>query len=283
VTHPPPARPLVIGEVRVTPVLDSEGPFFLPLHEAFPTMDDALLAAASRVDPPRSDPGSDDTWHLPFRAFVVEARELVVLVDTGAASDTAVRRFWAPLRPDHLADRLPDLAGVTADQVTHVVLTHLHADHAAGSIDAEGRPAFRHAQYLVQAEELAALAASGADRSLWTALVDPMMGSDQLRACHGDVELAPGPTSVRLLPTPGHTPGHQSLLVESGGRSALVGGDVFLHAAQLIDPTCRYAFDADDELAVATRRRLLEILRAGDACLGTAHLGQAFIRADALP
>jgi len=281
VTRPATAGPLTIGDARVTPVLDSVGPFFRPLQEAFPTMDDEVLAAAIRLDPPRAEPGLDGTWHVVFRAFLIEVGDLVVLVDTGAGSDTAVRRFWAPLA-DHLADRLPSVAGVMRDQVTHVVLTHLHADHTAGSVDADGRPAFPHAQYLVQAEELAALAASGPDGSLWHALVEPLMSSEQLRACHGDVELVPGPASVTLVPTPGHTPGHQSVVVESGGRSAVLAGDVFLHAAQLVDPACRYLFDDDDEVAEATRRRLLEWLRVGDACLGTAHLGEAFVRGAAL-
>ncbi len=271
---PPP--PLTIGDARVTPVLDSEGPFFLPLREAFPTLDDELLAAAARMDPPRRDAGADDTWHLAFRAYLVEVGELVILVDTGAASDTAVRRSWAPLA-GHLADRLPELAGVTREQVTHVVLTHLHADHAAGSVDRAGRPAFPHAQYLVQADELAALTAGDADGSLGTTLVDPLTASGQLRACQGDVELVEAPATVRLVPTPGHTPGHQSVVVQSGDRSAVLAGDVFLHAAQLVDPACRYLFDDDDEVAEASRRQLLERLRTGDACVGTAHLGEAFV------
>ena len=60
-------------------------------------------------------------------------------------------------------DRLVDELGIEADRVTDVVLTHLHGDHAAGSIDQHGRPAFPHATYHVQARELDAVRGAGVD------------------------------------------------------------------------------------------------------------------------
>ena len=86
----------------------------------------------------------------------MEAPGRPVFVDTGAASDTALRSPWAP-EGAHLVDRLADELGIAADRVTDVVLTHLHGDHAAGSIDHRARPAFPRAAYHVQARELDAV------------------------------------------------------------------------------------------------------------------------------
>ena len=97
------------------------------------------------------------------------------------------------------------------------MLTHLHGDHAAGSIDERGRPAFPHATYHVQARELDAVRAAGVDGEPWRHLLEPLTEADQLHACAGAVDLVAGGggPSVRLEPTPGHTPGHQSVLVSA--------------------------------------------------------------------
>jgi hypothetical protein len=77
------------GDARITALLDSEGPFFLPLREAFPGATEKAIARAARLDP---NAGRDaEGWWLAFRAYVVEVGARLVLVDTGAASDTAAR------------------------------------------------------------------------------------------------------------------------------------------------------------------------------------------------
>ncbi|HYF73981.1 MAG TPA: MBL fold metallo-hydrolase [Nocardioides sp.] len=272
-------RPTVtVGPARVTAVLDAAGPFFTPLTEAFPGAAPALREAAELLDP--GPPAAGDGWWLAFRAYVVEVGDRVVLVDTGAASDTALRPSWAPGPDTHLAHRIADQAGVQASDVTDVVLTHLHADHAAGSVDGTGAPAFPDARYLAQDAELAAL---GAGTPLRTGLVDPLRAAGQLHACAGEVEVASAAgVSVRLVPTPGHTPGHQSLVVASDGELVVLGGDVFLHALQVVDPGQRYAHDADPEQAERTRVAVLDRLRERGGRLGTAHLRAPYLEVDAV-
>jgi glyoxylase-like metal-dependent hydrolase (beta-lactamase superfamily II) len=234
--------------VRVTPVLDAEGPFFEPFAEAF-----------SGVGP--DDHPEDGVWRLAFRAYAVETAGRVVLVDTGAASDTPLRPSWAPAAYGHLVDRLREQAGIDPDDVTDVVLTHLHADHAAGSVTAAGDPAFPNARYLVQEAELP------------NPLAEPIR--ELLEVCRGATEVAPG---VRLLPTPGHTPGHQSVVVSDGDEVVVLAGDVFLHEAQVRDPSVRYHYDADDEAARRSREQLLQLLTQRGGRLGTAHLRRAYLR-----
>ena len=233
--------------MRVHPVLDAEGTFFEPFSAAFP-------GCGHRPD--------GDVWRLVFRAYAVEAGDRVVLVDTGAASDTPLRAAWAPPAAGHLVDRLREQAGIDAADVTDVVLTHLHADHAAGSVTAAGDPAFPNARYLVQEAELP------------HPLAEPVRA--QLQACRGETGVAPG---VRLVPTPGHTPGHQSVVVSAGGEVTVLAGDVFLHEAQVRDPSVRYRHDADDEAARRSRELVLALL--GDGRLGTAHLRDDYLRRSA--
>ena len=83
--------------------------------------------------------------------------------------------------------------------------------------------------------------------------------------------------AVRLEPTPGHTPGHQSVLVSAGGDHVLLAGDVFTHALQVVEPSSRYVFDQDSDEAVRTRVSLLESARSLGARVGTAHLHTAFV------
>ncbi|WP_051247412.1 MBL fold metallo-hydrolase [Nocardioides halotolerans] len=267
---------LGLGGATITALLDAEGPFFLPLSEAFPDADADLLEGADRLDPdPRPAPGR---WWLAFRVHVVEVAGRVVLVDTGAASDTPLHSAWAPSGP-HLADRLADELDVGAEQVTDVVLTHLHGDHAAGSIDHEGRPAFPAATYHLQTREIEAVRAAGEAGEHWRQLLDPLAAADQLHACEGAVALAAGPgPAVELRPTPGHTPGHQSVLVSGAQGRVLVAGDVFTHALQVLEPASRYVFDQDHDEAVRTRQEVLESVRTLGAALGTAHLHTSFVR-----
>ncbi len=229
--------------MRVQPILDAEGTFFEPFAEAFPGSD--------------HEP-EGGVWRLAFRAYVVEAGDRVVLVDTGAASDTPLRPSWVPPADGHFVDRLRAQAGIDADDVTDVVLTHLHADHAAGSVTAACVPAFPNADYLVQEAELP------------NPLAEPIR--DRLRVCAGLTDLT---AQVRLFPTPGHTPGHQSVVISAGEDLLVLAGDVFLHEVQLLDPSVRYHYDDDDEAARRSRELVLRMLSSGGR-LGTAHLREPY-------
>ena len=71
----------------------------------------------------------------------------------------------------------------------------------------------------------------------------------------GDTDLTP---EVRALHTPGHTPGHMSILVASQGREALIQGDVLVHPAQVSEDDWNCHFDFDWPLSTETRRKMLD-------------------------
>ena len=161
--------------------------------------------------------------------YVVEHADGVLLFDTGMGTDPDVDAHY---RPTRLALQ-PALraAGHGLDDVTEVANCHLHFDHCGGNPLLTGRPFF------AQAVELAT-ARSTPDYTL-PELVDPV--GSRWHELHGETEVAPG---VTLVPTPGHTDGHQSLLVRGGDGVVVVAG-------QSHDSAHGFATDA---LAVRARR-----------------------------
>ncbi|WP_330299952.1 MBL fold metallo-hydrolase [Streptomyces sp. NBC_00503] len=262
---------------RVVALLDASGTFFEPARTAFPGADPAAWARAARLDPGAAGP--DGSWRLDFRCFAVAGPGgRWVLIDAGIGPAHGPAAGWAPV-PGRLPAALAE-AGIGPADVEAVVLTHLHEDHTGWTRDATGRPFFPAARHLVQSAEVAAL-----DRAdpVWEWVVAPLRAAGQLHEVTGVHRLAPGLT---LLPTPGHTPGHQSVLVEQsapggGARDVLVTGDVLVHAVQLADPAVPYSHERDPAAARASREALFAEAAGRGALLATAHLTRAFVEPSA--
>jgi len=170
--------------------------------------------------------------------------------------------------------------------VRTVVLTHLHTDHigwavtsasersseASDAVGMTARPYFRNARYLLQRAEYDAV--DMLNPSLRERLIEPLAATGQLSLVDGDVPVA-GP--VRVVATPGHTPGHQSVLVDTGDDAVLVAGDLLVHAVQLVDPDLPYALETDPEAARESRTARLAELAGRGGVLATAHLGEPFL------
>jgi N-acyl homoserine lactone hydrolase len=151
-------------------------------------------------------------------AYLVEHAGTTVLFDTGIAPHLP--------RDDELAyrfERRPvtaalDAAGVPLDRVDVVVNSHLHADHAGANDAFRGRPIFVQRAELEAAVEPGFTEPSAADVS-----------DGNLNVIDGVAELGPG---LRILPTPGHTPGHQSLVVTADEGSIVLLGQAFRTASE---------------------------------------------------
>ncbi|TLP66313.1 MBL fold metallo-hydrolase [Microbispora triticiradicis] len=238
-----PYEPRVVAGVEITPLCDAVGPMGPPIRKPLPEM----FAGSSF--------GPDEEWVLHFHCFLLRAGGRTVLVDTGIGGADSPAT-WAPL-PGRLGAELA-AAGVAPADVDVVVVTHLHSDHAGGCV-VDGAPAYPNARYLLQRAEVEW--ASGPVRER---IILPL--GDRVDVVDGDAEPVPG---VRVLHAPGHTPGHQCVQV----GDVLMSGDLLHHPAQLADPTIRYVYDEDPDLAVRTRRSLL----ARAAVLAPAHFPQPFI------
>ena len=177
-------------------------------------------------------------------------------------------------------------AGLAPGDVGTLFLTHLHPDHAAGSITAEGAAVFPEAELvLTEAEHRFwsdPAGVSGADQTLkdWLALAGQVLAAygDRLRLIGPGDEIAPG---LSVLDLPGHTPGHAGWRLSSGSEQLVHVGDI-IHAPvlQAADPDISVVFDMDVGTARATRKRLLAELAADGILFTGGHLlAPAFVRA----
>ncbi|MEU1375426.1 MBL fold metallo-hydrolase [Streptomyces triculaminicus] len=213
--------------------------------------------------------------HLSSHSFAFSAGGLRVVVDTGIGNGkTRANPAWHNLRTDYLR-RLTD-AGFPPESVDLVILTHLHADHVGWNTrEADGQwiPTFPNARYVTSRAEREFWAGYDMDdarQQMFRDSVQPIEDAGLLDLVDVPAEgkdIAPG---VRLIPTPGHTPGHIAVQVSSRGATALITGDCIHHPVQLADPGIGSCVDIDPSQSQATRRALLASLAGtGTLLLGT--------------
>jgi glyoxylase-like metal-dependent hydrolase (beta-lactamase superfamily II) len=202
-----------------------------------------------------------DSWRLPIMCFLVREGGPTILVDTGAGPK-GLWTDWAP-EPESQEGLWRDLAhhGVEPTDVDIVFLTHVHIDHVGWNANDHGIPAFPHARYLLHEDALAA-ARRRADRPHIQRCVLGL--EDRLETVKDGEEIAPG---VTVVPLPGHDDGHVGLRV---GHHAVIVADAAPHPAQLDHPEWRFSYDEDQELAVETRRRVLD--EFGDSVIYSSHV-----------
>jgi glyoxylase-like metal-dependent hydrolase (beta-lactamase superfamily II) len=253
--------------LTVTALQDAEGPFFQPRTEAFPDATAEQWAAADALDPAAVT--ADGEWWLRFRSYAIRYDDgPVTLVDAGIGPAGALAADWAPV-PGRLPAELAP-AGIDPADVATIVLTHLHNDHMGWAVPRDSP--FTEARVVVQQADVDLYAANRDQAGQYDLLIEPLRAQGRLQIVDGDRTLSPG---VRIIATPGHTPGHQSVLVDTGDDRVLITGDLLVHAIQLLDPDLAYSSDTDPELARATRRRAL----AEATTLAVSHLGTPFVRA----
>ncbi len=201
---------------------------------------------------------------LALRCLLIEHPDGLVLVDTGLGNKESAkfRDIYGVANegrsgPTQLEDALRE-TGHAAASVTWVINTHLHFDHAGGNTVRSGEQtvlAFPNATYVVQKEELG-FASHTNERTAASYLLPnfaPVAESGRFRLVHGEVGILPG---IHLLPTPGHVPFHQSVLVSDGGEAACFLGDLVPTAAHLPAPWIM-GYDLEPLVTLESKKRLL--------------------------
>ncbi len=261
-----------VGEIEIVALCDGVTQSSNLIDESFPGVGDWDLYR-------RSFPGSfteDGTrWRFHVHAFLVRTPASLILVDTGVGPPGTPWPKWAGDACGRLPAELAE-AGVAADEVDTVVLTHVHDDHLGGFIRADGAIAFAKARHLMRRADFDVLHEDREDEVYLEAVVRPLQASGQLEFVDDGHTVVDG---VTLLATPGHTPGHQSVLIASGGETALVAGDVLNHPGQVADrfPS---GSDHDPDRAAETRERILSRVEREGIVLSTAHLTEPFGRVE---
>ncbi len=195
---------------------------------------------------------ADPDWAEPFpmTAWAIDHPDGLIVVDTGETAKTnapGYRPWWHPFlqfcerewqtAQDEVGPALRR-AGYDPDQVRWVVMTHMHLDHAGG-IDH-----FPNAEFVVTATEIkAALSIVGPIAGYLNRHYPGWFKPRQVTHDDGPWESFDRHTrltrdgSVRLVPTPGHTMGHQSVVVDQGDHLVLIGGDAAYSETALLKGT----------------------------------------------
>ena len=194
---------------------------------------------------------------LALRCLLVEHDAGLVLIDTGIGNkeNDKFRDIYGVDNAGkngrtRLEDALADL-GHRPEDITWVINTHLHFDHAGGNTTPEGL-AFPRAQYVVQRRELE-FARHTNERTAGSYLAHNFERVP-FKLIDGETEVLPG---ISAIPTPGHVPYHQSLLVESGGEKACFIADLVPTSAHLPLPWIM-GYDLEPLVTLETRRRIYQ-------------------------
>ena len=252
-----PAPMLTVGSITIIPV--SDGSFMPPVARIFPAV------SAEQWEPLKEYLNSDGTIPLNFGAFLIREGDAWTLVDTGFGN-----------RPRSYGGRLLDELQKTTIQpadISRVIFTHLHPDHIGWTtIDRDGRPEilFKNARHMVQRrdwEHFMQPAVKEAQPSI-ALCAEPLQGAGLLDLIDGDRSISAG---ISTLCTPGHTPGHQSLLVSSGDEKAIILGDVAHTPAQVAQPDWSPFSDADAVQSAKTRSEIWDRIEQQSLKVAAGH------------
>ena len=203
---------------------------------------------------------------LGMRCLLIEHERGLVLVDNGAGNKET-RKFHDIYGVENsgaegrtlLEDGLR-LLGVKAGDIALMIDTHLHFDHAGGNtwVDGDGivRPTFPNARYVVQRGEYewATHTNERTAASYFPHNFEPVVAAGQFDFVAGEVEVWPG---IRLLPTPGHTPHHQSVLIESEDAKACYPADLMPTSAHVPLPWIM-GYDVEPLRTLESKRSILK-------------------------
>lgn len=247
---------LKVGDFTVVVLSDGQGnpSALLPNWGANPDLQDEFRATlkANYIDPA--------AVRNNFHPVLVDTGKNKVLIDSGNGvnANAPTGRLL-----NHLA-----LAGYKPEDIDTVFLTHFHGDHINGLTNAQNQAIFPKAQIITGETE----------HTFWTKPATGAVGagivknivsqSEKLKLIRPDMEIVPGLTAIA---TPGHTLGHQSVLVSSGTSQMMLFGDAAGHFLLSLNyPSAYLGFDADKALVVKTRASIFRRV-ASEKMLMTAY------------
>jgi glyoxylase-like metal-dependent hydrolase (beta-lactamase superfamily II) len=211
---------------------------------------------------------SDGSLFIPVNNFVFGRDGKIVMIDAGAGNT---------MQPT--LGKLPQnlkASGIDPAAVTHIILTHIHPDHANGLVDDAGKAVYPNAEILVHAQEY----------DFWMAESDAAT-PDKIRntRARNRINMTPyiertrrmrdGEEVLGCTPilAPGHSPGHTCWRIGTGRDAFLAWGDiVHFSAIQISHPDAAVTYDLDPEMARKSRRRILDMVENEQLAIAGAHV-----------
>jgi len=207
-------------------------------------------------------PPLDDQYRMPLglNCLLVRSAGKLVLIETGVGDKDGGRRQATPASEGHLLADL-DAIGVRPEDIDIVINTHLHTDHCGWNTrpveDGRLAPTFPRARYLIERGEWEA-ATHPNERTRATYLAEnllPLEEAGVLELVEGERAVTP---QVTIIPTRGHTEDHASVVLTSGGETAIYIGDLVQHHVQLERTAWVSAFDLLPLVSMETKKRIVE-------------------------
>jgi glyoxylase-like metal-dependent hydrolase (beta-lactamase superfamily II) len=266
---------LLVGNVEVLALTDSEGDFPFPLSQLFPHVPAAAWEPFRQRYPELFS--GPDTWHNHYGCYLLRSQGRTILVDTGIGSKATNPGMVNALAGGVDGRLMAELqaAGVRPEDVDTVFFTHLHPDHVGWNLTQRGAVAmapFPRAKYVIHQADWETFKKPEIRNSFpfqyWEETLGPLETLGVLDLLSGERALT---GEITAIPTPGHTPGHMSLAIVSGGQRALIMGDVAIHPAQVTETEWAVIFEMDQVLAAQIRRQVFDRIEAEHATLVACH------------
>jgi glyoxylase-like metal-dependent hydrolase (beta-lactamase superfamily II) len=224
---------------------------------------------AAAWEPYRELLDADGNMFLNLGAWLVRSAGQTILIDTGIGG----RPVQMPLRETPELPAVMRAAGVAPEEVDTVVFSHLHFDHTGwNTVDEDGgpRPLFTKARHVVQRREWEHWTGSDSERQAarYEDVLAPLERADLLDLIDGEREIT---SELVAILTPGHTPGHMSFILASGGERAYMLGDVAHHPVQVTEPSWSPNADIDPRQSAATRAALFDRIEREHALIASGH------------
>jgi glyoxylase-like metal-dependent hydrolase (beta-lactamase superfamily II) len=240
-------NPLLVGSWELFALDDH--PSAYPIEEIFPSVPSHEWQPM-RTRFPDSFTASGEMF-CRYGFYLLRQGTTSILVDTG--------------EPD--GGELPEqlrAVGSTPEEISRIFLTHAHIDHIGGVVR-NGAAVFPDAEFFIHEDEM--LNTTGEAKEI----LDGLVSGNRLTSVNED-RLSVLGSGLRIVPLPGHTPGHSGLLIDD----VLIAGDAFHHPAQLQNPEWSTPWDDDIEGARERRSYIREWAAADGLRLSACHFPPFF-------
>ena len=240
-----------IGDFVASVVSDGELTFESATGEFPAAPEDEVLRTLDREFLPNAP------MVLQENSLVLDTGNKLVLFDTGFGPVPMFGVDSGQLQKNMAA------AGIRPEDIDVVILTHAHPDHAWGLTDIEGNKVYPNAELFISKRDFdfwtdeSKLSDENAGAFVKGARKNILPYRERLHFIEEDGEVLPG---ISSLWTPGHTVGHTTFIIESGGETFLNLGDICHHYALLFpNPRWEYLYDTDSKQAVELRLRIFDM------------------------
>jgi glyoxylase-like metal-dependent hydrolase (beta-lactamase superfamily II) len=261
-----------VGDLTIHRVIEQETSF-VPALEFMPALTPEVLAENRAWMRQAKALDDDDVLILCFQSYVIQTPHHTILIDSCIGNDKPRPRPKWNMKTDDTYMRGLAAAGFSVDDIDFVMCTHLHVDHVGWNTQlVNGRwvPTFPKARYVFAQTEFDHWTEQNAKTPVppFVDSVLPVVEAKRHEIVGNDHQIG---DHVRILPAPGHTPGHVAFTFGRGKDDAVFSGDLMHSPLQTLYPELSIKFDVDQAQAAKTRRSFLERYCDTDTLCCTAH------------